>query len=168
MLKNRFKRIGITIIVINSFLFFSGGSVSFAVDTTVADLQAKLAKSTSPEKIQILTRLADHFSNYEIKKAEGYLEQGVALANATNDSLGLSNLLYIRGTIYQLKGLNTLDYNDYKRVYSIFRLTNNSVGIAKTGDGLGVIFRYTGDFEKSLTFHLESLKIFKQNTDNTI
>jgi len=167
MLKNRFKRIGITIIVITSFLFIGRGFVSFAADAKIADLQSKLAISKPPEKIQILTRLADHFSNSDIKKTENYLEQGVALATEVNDSLGLANLLYIRGTINQLKGLNTLAYNDYKRAYSIFRLTNNSVGIAKTGDGLGAIFRYNGDFEKSLSYHLESLKIFKQNSDTS-
>jgi len=161
------SKIAVFTIFITSFLFIGGGYLSLAADSRIADLQAKLAISIGPEKIQILTQLADHFSNYEIKKAEGYLEQGVALATLANDSLGLANLLYIRGTIQQLKGLNTLAYNDYKRAYSIFRLTNNSVGIAKTGDGLGAIFRYTGDFEKSLTYHLGSLKIFKQISDTS-
>jgi len=161
------SRIGVFTKIVTSIILVGGGLMSFAADTTVANLQSKLAKSTPPEKIQILIQLADNFSNSDIKKAENYLEQGVSLANAINDSLGLANLLYIRGTINQLKGLNTLAYNDYKKAYSIYRLTNNSVGIAKTGDGLGAIFRYNGDFEKSLAYHLEALKIFKQNSDTS-
>ena len=161
------SRIGVFTKIVTSIILVGGGLISFAADTTIANLQSKLAKSTPPEKIQILTRLADHFINYDINRAVSYVEQGVSLANATNDSLGLANLLNIRGTIYQLKGLNTLAYNDYKRAYSIYRLTNNSVGIAKTGDGLGAIFRYNGDFEKSLAYHLEALKIFKQNSDTS-
>lgn len=154
-------------VIITSIFMLGCLHVSIASEKKNTSNQERLSASKSKEKIANLCKQAEYYCDFDLNKAESYLDQEVARAATENDSASLAYALYYSGTIHQLKGLNSDAYKDYKQAYAIFLLTKDSLGIAKTSDGLGGLFRYYGDFEKSLKFHLRSLTIFEKDKDTT-
>ena len=156
------------LIVITTVMFMVGCLHASLAGEKKSNSKQEIPLATkSEEKIAKLTKQAEFYCDFDLNKAESYLAQEITRAVSENDSLSLAYALYYSGTIHQLKGLNSEAYKDYKQAYTIFLMMKDNPGIAKTSDGLGSLFRYYGDFEKSLKYHLRSLKIFEKEKDTT-
>lgn len=99
-------------------------------------------------------------NSYE--EAVSLAQQYVDRALLANDSTHLANMLLVLGIMQQNKGENTYAFETLLMAYTIFKSTNNQIGIALTMDHLGSIFRYHGSKQKSLEYHLKAYEIFKQ------
>ena len=106
--------------------------------------------------------------NYEKPKTEQIQEksqEGTAVSSFEESSLGEDTLLKTAANFYY-KG----DYNSAKKIYSDFleikKNKNDSLGIAKGFQGLGLIFYSQGDYNKSSEYYITSLKIYENLKDS--
>src|SRR3989344_4459381 len=96
--------------------------------------------------------------NYEKPKTEQIQEKSPE--GSPESSLGEDTLLKTAANFFY-KG----DYNSAKKIYSDFleikKNKNDSLGIAKGFQGLGLIFYSQGDYNKSSEYYITSLKIYE-------
>ncbi len=153
--------------VLTFFICFASVSQSIAINDTIVNLFSKLNSSKPTEKAIILNQIAKHYQDFNFTKAVYYSEQAIENAKHVNDSTELANAYYNLGYIQLLKGDNSQANINLTKAYNLYTLIGNKIGIARSSDNLGSLFRYASSYEKSLKYHSVALSIFIEMNDAT-
>lgn len=149
------------------FIFIISVFHSFAIDDTLVNLFSKLSRSSSKEKSLLLNQIAKYYQDYNFTKAIYYSEQAIESARSLNDSTQLADAYYNLGYIQLLKGDNSQANINLTKAHNLYNQLKNKIGIARSSDNLGSLFRYASSYDKSLRYHSLALTLFVELNDTT-
>ncbi len=124
------------------------------------------------QSIKELNKLTFESKEYDLKKAFEYSNRAIDKINKSNKKKTIleSDVLSIRGTLYQLKGnfkkainlhFKALRIREIVKPIDLVKISNSKFNIAN-------LYYITKSYSKSKQFHLESLVILKKSTsENT-
>jgi len=134
----------------------------FPQNNRIDSLFLKLNNTKTLHQLEIYNQLSTCYQDTNLSKSVYYSEKAVELAGFLKDTAGLTQALYNLAYVQLQKGDNNSAFKNFTQTYHLYNLAKNKLGIAKTLDPLGTLFRLSGSFEKSLEYHLKALVLFKE------
>lgn len=149
--------ITLTAVILISFFSFSQTKEQDSLTIKLAYQKQDSAKvETSIQLIKLL------YNSKEFKKALLYINQSEQLSTSLNYHSATAELKYYKALIYTENNdyYNALD--NYNRSLGLFRVLNDSLGIAKVNNSLGLIEIRRGNYSAGLRYSLSAIDIFER------
>ena len=141
------------------FLFFVTLNTYAQVDSLINEL--KRAEHDT-DKITLMLVIARQQLSGNMKEAQDYTEQALAIAKTNNYRNRQDDAYDMLGIICTIKGDYDQALKNYAVAIQINKELNNQIGLAKTYGNLCALYQYKGDIEKAMKAQTESLKISEQ------
>ena len=144
----------ITIVLVLSCFF------SFSQTKELDSLSIQLAYETQ-DSIKIQTSLKIIKSLYEINnydRALMYIIQSEKLSTNLNYKKGIAETSYYKALIYSQKGDYINAMSGYSKSKELYKQLNDTLGIAKINNSIGLIEIKRGNYAKGLQYSLAAIK----------
>lgn len=136
----------------------------FSQNERIDDLTVKLAyQNQDSTKVDMSLMLIDElFAIKDYKKALLYINQTAKLSETLNYTKGLAESTYYRAQVYSQRNdyYNAIDNYDKSRLY--YLQLNDTLGIAKVSNSIGLIEIKRGNYAVGLKNSLSAIDIFEQ------
>lgn len=149
--------ITLTAVLLTFFFSFSQTKEQDSLTIQLAYQKQDSAKvETSIQLIKVL------YDSKEYKKALLYINQSEQLSKSLNYYSATAELKYYKALIYSQNDdyFNALD--NYNKSLSLYTTLNDSIGIAKVNNSLGLIEIRRGNYNKGLRYSLSAIDIFER------
>ena len=131
----------------------------FAANNAKAQLPtaAKPAKPLSP--IEKCNKLIGLYRYENPDSALFYVNKGLELAKATNDTAGKAMILNQLGMINDNRGQFVESQNNYHEAYNLYKSVRQTKGMATVTIRLGVVELRKGNYDKAIAFFLQAMQL---------
>lgn len=136
----------------------------------VAQIQLpdSLARFANRRRDSVFVAELNQLAN-EYLKINPYASRRIALHSAEaaqqiNYSKGYARALTVIGNSFWYEGVYDLAQNYYLMAARQYQAADDSVGLGQTYNNLGEVYKRMGDYDKALTFLLQSLELKKKDT----
>jgi two-component system, sensor histidine kinase and response regulator len=141
------------IIILSAFLGFSQTK-------EIDSLSLQLAFETQ-DSLKVETSLKLIKSLYEIKdynRALKYIIESEKLSNSLNYPKGIAEITYYKALIYAENGDYINAVSGYNKSKTLFQELNDTLGVAKVNNSIGLIEIKRGNYSKGLQYSLAAIK----------
>lgn len=135
--------------------------------TPVARAQAPaVAKAAKPlSQIEKYNKLISLYRYENPDSALLYVNKGLQLAKATNDTAGKAMILNQLGMINDNRGQFVESQNNYHEAYNLYKSVRQTKGMATVTIRLGVVELRKGNYDKAIAFFLQALQLSESIKD---
>lgn len=154
-------------LLIACIIVFCAGT-SYAKDSKLIDsLEAKLQIAEGDtDHVNLLEELAWEYRTFNTEKTLLYGEQGVELAKQLGFLRGEANCWSRIGNAYELTGEFSKAISAYSEALSLDQKMEYIYGIGRDLHQIGIVYRKQGDFDHSISYELQSIKILETVPDD--
>jgi two-component system, NarL family, sensor kinase len=99
----------------------------------------------------------------QFEEAKTYFTKSFEYATAIKDSIGIADYYYSMGAVLDAKKQHRQAFQMYEKSLVFYRLLNNLPNIATTLQALASAYQHNKEYEKSVSYAYEALKITKEN-----
>lgn len=132
-----------------------------------ADSMEKVLAATKPDtqKVKILNRLANDFSDTALNKSMAYLNRALLLSRQINFGKGEADALAIRGHVEVNQLKNDLAKADFKTAILFYKKNKYYRSLAYAYINWGMLLRPGGNIAESLAYFQQAADIFEKVND---
>jgi len=118
--------------------------------------------STSKEKAEYLNNMSKEYWRTDTVKAFIYIAKSIKISSQHNLYKELGDAYRYIGNIYYEKGLGRPMKDSYSNSYEYYTLADDSLGLAKITNNLGIYYdEWVDDYDKALLYFEKSLRLKK-------
>ncbi|GAA4293204.1 tetratricopeptide repeat-containing sensor histidine kinase [Aestuariibaculum suncheonense] len=145
--------ITLIVLTISTLLGFSQTQELDSLSIQLAfETQDSLKVETSLKIIELL------YNNKNYDKAIKYIIESEKLSNNLNYEKGIATSTYYKSLIYAQKGDYINAVNGYKKAKSIYQNLNDTTGVAKVNNSIGLLEIKRGNYSEGLQYCLAAIK----------
>jgi DNA-binding CsgD family transcriptional regulator/Tfp pilus assembly protein PilF len=159
---NQLSNLKYQLLILLMFTSIIGFTQNPKIDSLSNRLNEKLSQK---EKITTLHSYVWELAFYSPQDAIEPAKQSLNLSLSLNDSSLIANSYNRIGLVHDYAGNFSLAEKNYLKAYAIKRLCDGENKTDGVLNNLGSIYYYMGDFEKSMDYYLQSLKIREAKKD---
>lgn len=142
-----------TLLLLSNFLFGQNEKID--------SLKHKLNSTASiNSKIDVMNELAWQLKNSNIEEGLSYAKKARLLSDSINYQDGFITSLNRLGTLYINNGDYKRSNENYKIILNLEKKRNDTFGIARAQNQLGIIHKRLGDYRTAISFAQKSIKNF--------
>ncbi|HLT33457.1 MAG TPA: hypothetical protein VKZ98_06665, partial [Aquaticitalea sp.] len=148
------------LISLAAFLYvLIGFSQTHEIDSLILNLAYQKQDSTKVETSLYLIQAL--YEANEPKKAQLFIDETERLSRSLNYTRGLAEVNYYKALIYSDKNdyFNAID--NYSKSKQYFQQINDTLGLAKVNNSLGLIEIKRGNYALGLKFSLSAIRVFE-------
>lgn len=152
----------IRLFIITLFLCSSVAAQQTNVSSLIANIQTA---NTDSAKIAAYGKVVEYYFFQNADSAAFYAGEGLKLAQATNNRMGVADMLCKLASVRESHGNLILPERFYKEALTIYHHYGALTKIAAVNNGLGVVAAKKGDFKTANDYFFTALKAYDQLHD---
>lgn len=149
----------LTTIFLLGFCFFSFSQTKEQDSLAIAIAFQKNDSAKVSTSVSLIKSL---YKDENYSKALQYINQVDKLATQLDFKTALAEIQYYKGQIFTHKNDYYNAVNSLNRSKEYYGLTNNSLGIAKANNSIGLLEISRGNYKEGLDYSLSAIKLFEQ------
>ena len=142
-------------------------ALAFAQNKKVTDSLVKILAATKADtqKVNVLNKLAEQYTNAEAKKGLAYAGQAIALSRQIKFEKGEGDAYFDRGLILANILKSDSAKADYKKAIDIYRNLKDLNGLAQVYNEMGRMLRIQGKLADCITYFQQAADLYEKLND---
>ena len=150
------------LITLTAFLLTICSSYSQTIEQDSLIIQLAYQKQDSAKVDTSIHLIKSLYTTNDYKKALLYIDQSEKLATVLQYHKGTAEIKYYKALVYSQKDDYYNAYDNYSKSLQLFVQLNDSLGIAKVNNSIGLIEIKRGNYNKGLQYSLSAIDIFER------
>jgi len=150
------------LITLTAFLLTICSSYSQTSEQDSLIIQLAYQKQDSAKVDTSIHLIKSLYTSNDYKKALLYIDQSEKLATVLQYHKGTAEIKYYKALVYSQKDDYYNAYDNYSKSLQLFVQLNDSLGIAKVNNSIGLIEIKRGNYNKGLQYSLSAIDIFER------
>ena len=150
------------LITLTAFLLTICSSYSQTSEQDSLIIQLAYQKQDSAKVDTSIHLIKSLYTTSDYKKALLYIDQSEKLATVLQYHKGTAEIKYYKALVYSQKDDYYNAYDNYSKSLQLFVQLNDSLGIAKVNNSIGLIEIKRGNYNKGLQYSLSAIDIFER------
>ncbi len=148
-------------------VIFMAPLLAFAQNEKVTDSLLKILAATKADtqRVNILNKLAEQYTNNEAKKGLAYADQGLALSRKIKFEKGEGDAYFHLGLILANILKSDSAKADYQKAIAIYRNINDLGGLAQVYNEMGRMLRIQGKLADCITYFQQAADLYEKIND---
>ncbi len=138
-------------------LILSSATFAFA-ESSIIDLEKRLENADIDDRIIILNKLAELYSERDAKRSIDYATKAWELSKPRQNRRQIARAFNTIGLAYIHSGQTQYSIEFFKKSLQLNKYLKDYLELAKTVNNIGIAHRYTSNFGAALRYHLEALE----------
>ena len=150
------------LITLTAFLLTIFSSLSQTNEQDSLTIQLAYQKQDSSKVDTSIQLIKSYYKTNDLKKALLHIDLSEKLAVTLKYHKGTAEIKYYKALVYSKKNDYYNAYDNYNKSLQLFSQINDSLGLAKVNNGIGLIEIKRGNYSKGLKYSLSAIDIFER------